>query len=431
MELLESYLKGRKHRAKVGNSISLELEVKSGVPQGSVLGPLFFIIFINDLPECIMSSCFGYADDYKVIATNTITLQIDANRIWKWCSQNLITSNINKRKTLKLNGNGSISMNEKTVEQTQKEKDLGIIVSNDLTWTANAERRCEKAIKVFFTIKRNIAKSTSWIAKKNLYRSYVVPIISYGAILWKPNKSEFKMIENLHKKASKWILGTNRLDYKDRLKRYSILPLSLHHEMHVLLTFVAGGALELLESYLKRGALELLESYLKGRKHRAKVGNSTSSELKVKSGVPQGSVLGPLFFIIFINDLPECIMSSCFGYADDYKVIATNTITLQNGATRIWKWCSQNLMTLNINKCKTLKLNGNGIISMKGKTLEQTQKEIDLGIIVSNDLTWTANPERRCEKAIKVFFTIKRNIAKGTSWIAKKNLYRSYIVPII
>ena len=239
------------------------------------------------------------------------------------------------------------------------------------------------------------------------------------------------MIENLQEKALKWILGTNRLDYKDRLKRYSILPLSLHHEMHVLLTFVAGEALELLESCLKRGALELLESYLKSRKHLSKVENSTSSELEVKSGVPQGSVLGPLFFIILIKDLPECIMSSCFGHADDYKVIATNTITLQNDATRIWKWCSQNLITLIINKCKTLSLNGNGSISMNGKTLEQKKKENDLEIIVLNDLTWTANPERRCEKAIKIFFTIKRNIANGTCWIAKKNIYRSFIVPII
>ena len=185
LELLEKYLKGRKHQAKVENSISSELEVKSGAPQGSVLGPLFFIILINDLPECIMSSCFGYADGYKVIATNTITLQIDATRIWKWCSQNLITLNISKRKTLNLKETESISMKGKTLEQTQKEKDLGIIVSNDLTWTANAERRCEKAIEVFFTIKRNIANGTSWIAKKNLYRSYIVPIISYGAILWK------------------------------------------------------------------------------------------------------------------------------------------------------------------------------------------------------------------------------------------------------
>ena len=183
LELLESYLKVEKHRAKVENSICSELDVKNGVPQGSVLGPLFFIIFINDLSECILSSCFGYADDYKNIATNTITLQIDATRIWKWSSQNLMTLNIRKNKTLNVKGKGSISMNGKTLEQTQKEKDLEIIVSNDLTWTENAEKSCEKATKVFFTIKRNIANGTSWIAKKNLYRSYIVPIISYGAIL--------------------------------------------------------------------------------------------------------------------------------------------------------------------------------------------------------------------------------------------------------
>ena len=80
-------------------------------------------------------------------------------------------------------------------------------------------------------------------------------------------------------------------------------------------------------------------------------------------------------------------------------------------------------MTPNFSKCKTLNLKGNGSISMNGETLEQTQKEEDLGIIVSNDLTWTANVERRCEKAITVFFTIKRNIANGTSRIAKKESF--------
>ena len=127
---------------------------------------------------------------------------------------------------------------ERHLNKHRRKKDLGIIISNNLTWTANAERRCEKAIKVFFTIKRNIAYGTSLIAKKSLYRSYIVPIISYGAILWKPIKSELRMMENLREKASKWILGTNRLDYKDRSKRISILQLPLYHEMHVLSTFV-------------------------------------------------------------------------------------------------------------------------------------------------------------------------------------------------
>ena len=59
--------------------------VHRGVPQGSILGPLMFILYINDLPDCAMSASFGYADDYKIVCNDPIILNIDAKRIWNWC----------------------------------------------------------------------------------------------------------------------------------------------------------------------------------------------------------------------------------------------------------------------------------------------------------------------------------------------------------
>ena len=85
LKLLENYLIGRRQRVKVGNATSTELAIHSGVPQGSVLGPLLFNVYINDLPDCFMCNSYGYADDYKIIGTNGVTLQIDAARLNKWC----------------------------------------------------------------------------------------------------------------------------------------------------------------------------------------------------------------------------------------------------------------------------------------------------------------------------------------------------------
>ena len=188
--------------------------------------------------------------------------------------------------------------------------------------------------------------------------------------------------------------------------------------------------LEKLLSYgIKGGSFKLIESYLLDRKQRVQVGNALSSERQVKSGVPQGSVLGPLFFNVFINDLPKTVMSNCYGYADDYKIVGRNAVTLQLDAARVWKWCNANLMKLNINKSKVLNLKGNCKIFINDQALEQTDSEKDLGIIVTRELTWTANVERRCSKAIVAYLMIKMNIAYETEWSTKKNLYRSYIVP--
>ena len=182
---------------------------------------------------------------------------------------------------------------------------------------------------------------------------------------------------------------------------------------------------------IRGGVLDLIERYLKGRKQKFRIGSSVSSELVVQSGVPQGSVLGPLFFILFITDLPNGVMSTFFGYADDYKIIAKKGITIQIDAHKIRKWCTSNLMSPNLKKCKVLCLKGIAKVTIQGHQLENSIVKKDLGIMISNDPTWTAQTERRCEKTMKAFFTFKRNIANGTPWTTRKNLYRSYIVLLL
>ena len=81
-------------------------------------------------------------------------------------------------------------------------------------------------------------------------------------------------------------------------------------------------------------------------------------------------------------------------------------------------------MRLNLKKCEVLNIKGNSKIVLGGLTVEEPDHEKDLGIIVSRELTWSHNADRRCDKATKAFFTVKRNIAVGTRWQIKKNLYK-------
>ena len=88
LSLIQSYLSNWKQTVGLNDAIFGELEVFSGFPQCSILGPFFFLVFINDLPSCVMFATFGYADDYKIVGDNPSTLNIDVRRLWRWCEEN-------------------------------------------------------------------------------------------------------------------------------------------------------------------------------------------------------------------------------------------------------------------------------------------------------------------------------------------------------
>ena len=115
---------------------------------------------------------------------------------------------------------------------------------------------------------------------------------------------------------------------------------------------------------------------------------------EIWSGVPQGSVLGPLLFVVYINDLPECLSNKCKMYADDSKVFAEVNLNgqsnLQMDINSIVKWCKNWDMSLNCSKCKIMHFGSkNPSIEyfiedgLQGIKLEETEFERDLSVIVS------------------------------------------------
>ena len=144
-----------------------------------------------------------------------------------------------------------------------------------------------------------------------------------------------------------------------------------------------------------------------------KINKSSSTLKEVTSGVPQGSILGPPLFIIFINDFPKCIENSdCFGYCYDMKILSTEEIHLQKDTTNVEKWCKENNMPLDEDKCNLLNLKRKMEVTLFNTNDDTAKTQKDLGILMCDNLSWSVNAENRISKAMGAFYKIKRNISK-------------------
>ena len=235
---LKAFLTGRKQRVVLGEFISEWLKVSSSVIQGSVLGPLLFILFINDLVDYIVNKSKLFADDTKVSAkinnAPESSLQKDINSILEWTNTWLMRLNLDKCKIMhfgKKNPRINYTMksydNEELIqiEKTESERDLGIQISANLKYDAQVSKSASKANSMLVILKRTFVTRNVDIWKK-LYTTYVRPQLEFAVSAWNPYlKKDISTLEKVQQRATKVSPAIKNLIYENRLQALKLTTL--------------------------------------------------------------------------------------------------------------------------------------------------------------------------------------------------------------
>ena len=186
-----SYLQGRKQQVTVLGATSQELPVTSGVPQGSLLGPVLFLLFVGDLPNTVKTSRVAcYADDTKIFKsidsiTDCNALQSDLNDLVSWSESSGLIFNRSRCKcqciTRKKSPVPSIyNINETPLESCDTEKDLAVWLSSNLTLDKQVTEQCAKANKLLGLVRRASRHIQSTQTRRTLYLSIVRCHLGYA-----------------------------------------------------------------------------------------------------------------------------------------------------------------------------------------------------------------------------------------------------------
>ena len=230
---IEQWLTDRRQRVVVDGEVSNWKSVLSGVPQGSVLGPILFLIYINDLDDSITSNVLKFADDTKLFRkVNTDGdkqhLQNDLDRLVKWSEKWQMLFNFGKCKCLHTghrNLNVNYKMGDTVLGTTVKEKDLGVTISADMKVSEQCGIAASKGNQILGLIRRNITyKGRKLIIP--LYKAIVRPHLEYCIQAWRPyRKKDIDTLERIQRRATKMIPELRDLSYEERLKECGLTTL--------------------------------------------------------------------------------------------------------------------------------------------------------------------------------------------------------------
>ncbi|CAI2737970.1 unnamed protein product, partial [Dicrocoelium dendriticum] len=232
---IADFLRGRTMRVQVNQTLSAPVPMTSGIPQGSVLGPELFKLYINDLPTALQTDCLIYADDLKLWSTVSSIEDVDRlqgalDQLHEWSIKWELPVNRDKCAVLPMGGTepyGAYHIGGFLLRNTTHERDLGVIVTSDLRTTQDTLKKVATGRRLVGALRRSFARMTPEIFRP-LFTSYVRPVLEYGLPASYPlSKFESAVLEKVQRRASKAVLGLRDLPYPIRLQKLNLFSLEL------------------------------------------------------------------------------------------------------------------------------------------------------------------------------------------------------------
>ena len=214
---IANFLHGRKQAVVVDGAKSGYIDVTSGVPQGSVLGPCLFLAYINDLPQRVSSPCRQFADDtilYRFVTTaqDRTTLQEDLGRLEDWASEWDMTFHPDKCSRLSLtrsrnNEDYDYVLHGHTLATVSSAKYLGVTIQSNIGWEAHINNICAKGNRMLGFLRRNLKVASRHI-KETAYKAIVRPILEYASSVWDPHTTKLiRKLEMIQRRAARFCLN--------------------------------------------------------------------------------------------------------------------------------------------------------------------------------------------------------------------------------
>ena len=216
-------LSERRQQVVLTGAISDWVYIKAGVPQGSILGPLLFLIFINDIVNDIDSYIRFLADDTSLYIimdnaqTSAETLNADLEKVWAWAKTWLVSFNPLKRESLIITRkthkpiHPPIFMQNQQIQEVTSHKHLGLYISNDCSWHDHITYIKDKAwgrINVMRKLKYKLDRKSL----ETIYTAFIRPLLEYGSVTWDNcTQYEKQELEKIQTEAARIATGTTKL----------------------------------------------------------------------------------------------------------------------------------------------------------------------------------------------------------------------------